>query len=51
MTDKHTENSPAELDETDATSGQKSAKFWYMFVISTALIVTAMIIIFGYVMR
>lgn len=51
MTDRHTDNNPVELDGKDAKAGEQSSKFWYMFVISTALIVTAMIVIFGFVLN
>lgn len=46
MTDFHTDNHPAHLDSVDATGGKRSPKFWWMFAISTTLIVIAMIVIF-----
>ncbi|MEM7729273.1 MAG: hypothetical protein AAF311_08360 [Pseudomonadota bacterium] len=46
MTDHHTPNSPADLDHVEAQSGRRSPRFWWMFVISTALIVIAMIAVF-----
>ncbi|MGB3457617.1 MAG: hypothetical protein WBG08_10890 [Litorimonas sp.] len=46
MTDTHTQRSPADLDHVEAQSGRRSPKFWWMFVVSTALIVVAMIVIF-----
>lgn len=46
MTDVHTTESPADLDHVEAQSGRRSSKFWWMFVISTTLIVIAMIAIF-----
>lgn len=47
MTQQHKPNDPADLDHVEAQAGKRSSKFWYMFVISTALIVMAMVIIFG----
>jgi hypothetical protein len=47
MTEKHTDNHPADLDPVDAQAGQRSPKFWWMFVISTALVVIAMLVIFA----
>ncbi|MGB6231696.1 MAG: hypothetical protein WBF53_16385 [Litorimonas sp.] len=46
MTDHHTSNDPANLDHVEAGTGRRSPKFWWMFVISTALIVIAMIAVF-----
>ena len=46
MTDIHTRNHPADLDHVEAQAGRRSPKFWWMFVISTALIVLAMIVVF-----
>ena len=46
MTDHHTDNHPADLDHVEAQSGRRSPKFWWMFVISTALVVFAMIAVF-----
>lgn len=46
MTDFHSDNQPADLDHVEAQSGRRSPKFWWMFVISTALVVIAMIAIF-----
>lgn len=46
MTDTHTENHPANLDHVEAATGRRSSKFWWMFVVSTALIVIAMIVVF-----
>lgn len=46
MTDTHTRNHPANLDHVEAQSAQRSSKFKWMFIISTSLVVIAMIIIF-----
>ncbi|GLQ21171.1 hypothetical protein ACFFUB_06585 [Algimonas porphyrae] len=46
MTDFHTDDHPAELDNVEAQSGRRSPKFWWMFVISTTLVVIAMIAVF-----
>jgi len=46
MTDHHTDNHPADLDHVEAQAGTRSPKFWWMFVVSTALVVIAMIAIF-----
>lgn len=46
MTDIHTTNDPANLDHVEAATGRRSSKFWWMFVISTVLIVIAMIAVF-----
>lgn len=46
MTDFHTDDHPAHLDPVEAQSAQRSPKFWWMFVISTTLVVIAMIAIF-----
>lgn len=46
MTDKHTDNHPADLGHVGAQAGQRSSKFWWMFVVSTALVVIAMVGIF-----
>ncbi len=46
MTDYHTSNHPADLDHVEAQSARRAPKFWWMFVISTSLIVIAMIAVF-----
>ena len=47
MHDNHTSASPANLDHVEAQSGRRSSRFWWMFVVSTALIVVAMIFVFA----
>lgn len=51
MTETNDIENPPHVDEVDAKTGETSSKFWYMFTISTALIVTAMIITFGFFVR
>ena len=46
MTDIHNQSTPANLDHVESSTGRRSPKFWWMFVISTALIVVAMIAVF-----
>jgi len=46
MTDLHTDDHPADLDPVEAQAGERSPKFWWMFVVSTALGLVAMIVIF-----
>ncbi|WP_298916004.1 hypothetical protein [uncultured Algimonas sp.] len=46
MTDHHSDRDPADLDHVEAQSGRRSSRFWWMFVISTTLIVLAMIAVF-----
>jgi hypothetical protein len=50
MTDKHTDNHPADLDHVEAQGGQSSSKFWWMFIASTGLVVVAMIVIYAFSM-
>ena len=47
MTDRHTDASPAQLNHVQAEAGRRSPRFWWMFVISTALIVIAMVVVFA----
>lgn len=47
MTDYHTDFHPAKLDPVEAQAGKESPKFWWMFVISTALIIFSMVTIFA----
>lgn len=47
MTDHHTDKHPVHLDSVDAQSAKRSSKFWWMFIISTILVVVAMIVIFA----
>ena len=47
MTDVHTDRSPANLNHVEAEAGRRSPRFWWMFVISTALIVVCMIAVFA----
>ena len=47
MADYHSDNHPADLDHVEAQAGRNSPRFWWMFVISTAAIVIAMIVVFA----
>jgi len=46
MTDQHSDKHPAEVEADEARAAEKSSKFRGMFLISTSLIVVAMIVIF-----
>ena len=46
MTDRHSDTRPADLDHVEAQAARNSPRFWWMFVVSTALIVIAMIVVF-----
>lgn len=47
MADRHSDNRPADLDHVEAQGGRNSPRFWWMFVVSTAAIVIACIVIFA----
>lgn len=46
MSDIHSDTNPADLDHVEAQAGRNSPRFWWMFVVSTAAIVVAMIFVF-----
>ena len=48
MTDIHTDTRPANVDHVEAQGGRNSPRFMKMLVISTALIVAAVVAIFAF---
>ena len=47
MSDTHSDTRPANLDHVEAQAGRNSPRFWWMFVVSTALIVVSVIVVFA----